>query len=145
MHYYSEHVFHKLHCCFPGPPFAPLYPKFLLQSIAKAVLSWAPPMEGVCVSSYTIVLTNITQGNTSYTYNTTSNTTSMTVSDLAQGAEYSFTVAGVDAGGRVGEMSVLAKAIMFDSEFVHECTNVNAIHLKTYILAPLTSNTISFH
>ena len=30
----------------------------------------------------------------------------MTVSDLTQGADYSFTVAGVNAEGRVGEESV---------------------------------------
>ena len=71
----------------------------------------------MCVSSYIITLINITEGNTLYTYNTTTNTTNLTLSDLTQGAEYSFTVAGVDAGGRVGEKSVLAAAITFDSEF----------------------------
>ena len=42
----------------------------------------------------------------------------MTVSDLTQGAEYSFTVAGVDVGGRVGERSVPVGTITFDSEFI---------------------------
>ena len=72
----------------------------------------------MCVSSYIITLINITEGNTSYTYNTITNTTNLTVSDLTQGAEYSFTVAGVDTGGRVGEKSVLAQAITFDSKLV---------------------------
>ena len=39
----------------------------------------------------------------------------MTVSDLTKGAEYFFTVAGVDAGGRVGEESVPSQLITFDS------------------------------
>ena len=43
----------------------------------------------------------------------------MTVSDLTQGAEYSFTVAGIDTGGRVGEESMAAKAITLASEFMH--------------------------
>ena len=73
----------------------------------------------MCVSSYTITLINITEGNTSYTYNTTANTTNLTLSDLTQGAEYSFTVAGVDTGRRVGNKSALAQIITFDSKFVY--------------------------
>ena len=40
----------------------------------------------------------------------------MTVSDLTQGAEYSFTVVGVDAEGRVGENSVSSTIVKLDSE-----------------------------
>ena len=40
----------------------------------------------------------------------------MTVSDLTQGAEYFFTVAGVDAGGRVGVHSVSSAIVKLDSE-----------------------------
>ena len=43
---------------------------------------------------------------------TTDNATNKTVSDLAQGMEYSFTVAGVDAGGRVGENSAPSRTIL---------------------------------
>ena len=109
-----------------GSASIPLCPKLLPQSLTSTVLSWTPPTESLCFTSYVVLLTNITEGNASYTYYTTTNTTSMTVSDLTQGAEYSFTVAGVYAGGRVGEKSVLAKAVTFDSEFIHEhcATNV---------------------
>ena len=41
----------------------------------------------------------------------------MTVSDLTQGAEYFFTVAGVDAEGREGESSDSSSSVMLDSEF----------------------------
>ena len=40
----------------------------------------------------------------------------MIVSDLTQGVEYSFTVAGVDAGGRVGEECVTSNELTLDSE-----------------------------
>ena len=102
----------------PDSPSAPLYPKFLAQSHSSAVLTWTPPTDFMCVSGFIITLINITEGNTLYTYNTTTNTTNLTVSDLTQGAEYSFTVAGVDTGGRMGEKSALAGTIIFDSEFV---------------------------
>ena len=113
----SEYSFLDNGIIFLDPPSSPLYPKIIAQSISSAVLTWTPPTHLLCVSSYTITLINITEGNTSYTYNTTTNTTYLTVSDLTQGAEYSFTVAGVNAGGRVGNESVLAGMITFDSEF----------------------------
>ena len=40
----------------------------------------------------------------------------MTVSDLTQGAEYYFTVAGVDTGGRKGEKSVPSQTFMRNSK-----------------------------
>ena len=43
----------------------------------------------------------------------------MTVSDLTQGASYSFTVAGIDTEGRVGGDSVLAQVITLDSKLIH--------------------------
>ena len=46
-------------------------------------------------------------------YNTATNTTSMAVSDLSQGAEYSYTVAGINSGRIVGESSVSSKMIMY--------------------------------
>ena len=89
----------------------------LPQSLTSAFLSWTPPNNSICVIiSYTVSLINATEGNVSYVYNTTTNTTNVTVSGLTQGAEYSFTVAGIDTGGRVGESSVLAKFITLDGE-----------------------------
>ena len=40
----------------------------------------------------------------------------MTVSSLIQGAEYYFTVVGIDAGGRVGEDSALSERLTLDGE-----------------------------
>ena len=40
----------------------------------------------------------------------------MTVSNLTQRAEYSFTVAGVDAEGRMGESSDSSTVVKLDSE-----------------------------
>ena len=97
-------------------PNEPQQPKISANSFTSAVLSWTSPTDSLCVTSYTITLTNITEENTLYVYNTTTNTTSMTVSDLTQGAEYSFTVAGVDTGGRVGEKSAASNPVMFSSE-----------------------------
>ena len=98
------------------PPSAPLLPKISPKSLTSAVLSWISPTDSVCVTSYTLNLTNITEGNDSYTYNTTTNTTSMTVSDLTQRAEYSFSVAGVDVGGREGQKSASSTIVMLSSE-----------------------------
>ena len=98
------------------PPNAPLQPNFDPQSLTSAVLSWIPPIDFLCVTSYILNLTNVTEGNVSYSYNTTTNTTSMTVSDLTQGAEYFFNVAGVDAEDRVGESSNSSSNVMLDSE-----------------------------
>ena len=51
----------------------------------------------------------------------TTNTTSMTVSNLTQGAEYSFTVAGVNAEVRVGEESVPSELATLDNECLCSC------------------------
>ena len=40
--------------------------------------------------------------------------TTKIVSGLTQGVDYSFTVAGVDTGGRVGEESVPSETLTFD-------------------------------
>ena len=98
------------------PPSVPSQPMFTPKSLTSAIPSWIPPTNSLCVTSYTLNLTNVTEENTSYTYNTTTNTTSMTVSDLTQGAKYSFTVTGVDAEGRVGESSDLSTIVKLDSE-----------------------------
>ena len=102
-----------------GPPSPPLAPKFLPKSLTSVKMTWDPPTDYcLCVSSYTITLTNVTEGNVSYIYQTTTNTTSMTVSGLTLGAEYSFVVAGVDTGGRVGEKSVASDELTLDSESI---------------------------
>ena len=38
----------------------------------------------------------------------------MTVSDLTQGADYLFTVAGIDGGGRMGEYSAVSEMLTLD-------------------------------
>ena len=98
------------------PSSAPLQPKLLPKTLASAFLSWVPPTDSSCASSYTLILINVTEENASYFFNTITNITSMTVSDLTQGAEYSFTVAGVDAEGREGESSNSSSSVMLDSE-----------------------------
>ena len=101
------------------PPFAPSNLEFLPESPTSAVLFWTPPNDSICVTSYTVTLTctNIPDGNTSYSYNTTTNATRMTVFDLTQGAKYSFTVVAIDTGWRMGEESVSATT-QFDSELM---------------------------
>ena len=86
------------------------------MSFTSAVLSWIPPTDSLCVTSYTVTLTKITEENVSYIYNTNTNTTIMTVSDLTHGVEYSFTVAGIDTGGRVGDRNLSTATITIDSE-----------------------------
>ena len=89
-----------------GPPSAPMNPNISPQSLTIANLSWEHPSEPLCVTNYTVTLTNITEGNVSYIYSTISNETSVEIHALTQGAEYTFSVAGVDTGGRTGEESV---------------------------------------
>ena len=43
----------------------------------------------------------------------------MTVSDLNQGADYLFTVAGIDGQGRVREYSTLSERLTFDGKEVY--------------------------
>ena len=113
---------------YPLDLYAPLQPSFSLRSLTSAVLSWTPSTESICITMYTITLTNITEGNSIYTYNTTTNTTSMTVSDLAKGAEYFFIVAGVDADGRVGEESVPSQTVRLQSQCLQDNNSIINIH-----------------
>ena len=98
------------------PPSAPSQPKFTPKSLTSAILSWILPNDALCVASYTLNLINVTEENASYIFNSTTNTTSMAVFDLTQGAEYSFSVAGIDAEGRVGESSSSSSSVMLDSK-----------------------------
>ena len=82
------------------------------------LLSWKPPLNSdtSCPpATYIITITaaNVLPG--SLVTNATDNATNKIMSDLTQGIEYSFTVAGVDAGGRVGEFSV-SSYIIVDSK-----------------------------
>ena len=43
----------------------------------------------------------------------------MTLSDLTKGAQYLFTVAGVDAEGRVGEESVTSEIVKLKSQYLY--------------------------
>ena len=99
------------------PPSPPLSPKLFPQSLTSAVLSWTSPNDSVCVISYIVSLINATEGNVLQVYNTTTHTNSKTVSNLTQGVEYSFIVAGIDRGGRVGEKSMSAEMITLESEW----------------------------
>ena len=94
-------------------------PKLLTQSLTSMLLLWIPPNNSICVIGYTVSFINVTEGNEPEVYNTTTNTTSMTVSDLTKGAAYSFTVAGIDTGGRLRESSDLAELMIFDGEWWH--------------------------
>ena len=51
------------------------------------------------------------------------------MSDLTQRAEYSFTVAGVDAGDRVGENSMSSDVVIFNSE----CQNIKHTPIPEYM------------
>ena len=99
---------------------APLQPAFSPKSFTSTVMSWTPPNESICLTTYTITLTNITESNSIYTQNTANNTTSITLYNLTKGAQYFFTVAGVDAEGNVGEESVPSQIITLDSKFLHD-------------------------
>ena len=85
------------------------------------LLSWSlPPTSNTNCPPVTYILTTHTSNSLfvdSVVINTTNSTTiSKTVHNLTQGGEYTFSVAGVDAGGRVGENSVLS-SIVLDSKY----------------------------
>ena len=79
-------------------------------------LFWAAPNDSLCITNYIITLTNIAEGNTSFMYETGSNSTSVEISDLTVGAVYFFIVAGVDTGNRLGEESVSSEVVTFDGK-----------------------------
>ena len=134
----------SLKSCFTnnlGPPSAPSNLEFLPVSLTSAVLSWAPSTDFTCVTSYTVsfTCTNVTNGNASYSYNTTTNTTSITVSDLTQETEYFFTVAGIDTGGRKGEESASA-TVKLDSELILQVMKHSNLACVHWIADPGTMN-----
>ena len=82
---------------FPAaPPSAPMCPKISPQSPVSLGLFWVAPSDTHCIANYIITLTNITEGNASFMYETASNSTSLAISGVTEGAAYFFTVARVD-------------------------------------------------
>ena len=86
-------------------------------SMASVLLSWSPPVSSdtSCPpATYTITVTASLFLDPAV-MNTTDAVTNKAVSNLTQGQNYSFFVAGVDAGGRVGDNSA-PFYLVFDSE-----------------------------
>ena len=81
----------------------------LVLSLTSVLLLWAPPMtsDTSCpLAYYSITIKSSCSCLDPAVINTINTTaTNKTVSGLTQDVEYSFTVAGVDAEGRVGEKS----------------------------------------
>ena len=83
-----------------SPPSAPLS---LTSSttFSSVTISWVAPLDTpLCVHSYTVNISNSSQV---MVYNTTD--TSLNITDLTPGNEYSVTVAGRDGAGRLGQES----------------------------------------
>ena len=102
-----------------GVPSTPVDATLSAVSVTSVLLSWKPPPTSntSCPpATYTITVTATSSSQHPVVINTTGATTSMTVPGLTQGLEYSFTVAGVDAGGRMGGKSLSSDAITIDSE-----------------------------
>ena len=98
------------------PPSAPTCPKISPLSTATLELFWTAPNDSLCITSYIITLTNISEGNASFLYQTDSTSTSVNVSGLTKGARYFFTVAGIDTGNRIGRISLQSEAVTFDGK-----------------------------
>ena len=98
------------------------------------LLSWKPPptSDTSCPpATYTITITaaNVLPG--PVVVNTTDSANIKTViAEFAQGMEYSFTVAGIDAGGRVGEFSG-PSYIILDSKYAQTFTTKGEISCNT--------------
>ena len=89
-------------------------------SVNSVQIIWIPPpsTNSSCPPfAYIITIKTANLSLNSTLINTTNitNVANKTVYDVAQGLWYSFTVAGVDAGGRVGDNSVPSQ-VNFDSE-----------------------------
>ena len=99
-------------------PRAPIDVTSSAESANSVLLSWEPPptSDTSCPpATYTITITAANAFLDPLVINTTDNATNKTVSDLDQGMKYFFTVAGVDAKGKVGEFSI-PSYIIFDSK-----------------------------
>ena len=113
-----------------------MYPKIFPRSPGLVELSWVAANGSLCVSNYIVNLINITEGNVSYMYKTTSNSNILQVMNLIQGADYIFTVSGIDTGNRTGEESVLSELITFDGKLTY-CTS----HDHSFPIIRLVINT----
>ena len=85
---------------FPAPPPSPpLNVSFFISCTPSIItISWVAPLDTpLCVHSYTVTISNSSQV---MVYNTTD--TSLNITDLTPGNEYSVTVAGRDGAGRLG-------------------------------------------
>ena len=101
-------------------PSAPVNVTSSAVSANSVLLSWNPPPASDSSCPPTIYILKDTATNLfldQVVINTSNSTTiSKTVTGLTQGLEYSFVMAGVDAGGRVGENSA-PSYIVLDSEY----------------------------
>ena len=97
-------------------PSAPVNFTSSAVSANSVLLSWSTPpaIESNCPpTTYILIYAEANLILDHVVINTTNSTTiSKTVTNLTQGLEYSFTVAGVDAGGRVGKDSVPSYIIL---------------------------------
>lgn len=91
-----------------GAPSAPVDVSIIAVSVTSVLVLWKPPStsDTSCPpATYSITITTAYLGLHQMVINTTDSTLNQIVNGLAQGLEYTLTVAGVDAGGRVGEHS----------------------------------------
>ena len=111
----------------------------LAVSVNSVLLMWSPPYTNSSCPPvrYIIAVTSASLSMNPSVLNTTytANVTNKIVCGLVQGLEYSFTVTGVDAGGRLGENSAPSTIIM-DSQFLVEalllyCKLLLDLHLLT--------------
>ena len=98
-----------------GAPSAPVDVSSSVVSANSVLLSWNPPpaSDSSCPpATYTITITTAYFCLHQMVINTTDSTINRTLYGLTQGLEYFFTVAGVDAGERVGEYSATSNITM---------------------------------
>ena len=74
------------------------------------IVSWSPPLNSSqCIDHYVVSIVN---GNTISNKNTSNSSTTLVITQLIQGMNYSFSVTGVDRAERTGEESETARIIM---------------------------------
>ena len=84
------------------PPSSPLN----LTVFSGVTISWVAPLDTpLCVHSYTVTVRNSCNFSQVMVYNTTDNRSSLNITDLTSGDEYSVTMAGRDGAGRLGQKS----------------------------------------
>ena len=81
-------------------------------SVSSVLLSWSAPLPNdISCPPTTYIITisaaSLSQNLTVMGLNSTDVPTNKTVTNLTQGLEYSFTVSGIDAGGRPVNMFIL--------------------------------------